>query len=161
MHLGDIQSTFYNFPCNWETLCQLLSTLCAAGLLSVNFHQLSIRQGNLPLTLSTFCTAVRPSVNFSQLFMQPGDLSSTSVNFACSEKTFLVLLSNFRATERPSVNCRLLFRQSGDLLLTTSTIRAAFCQHFVRPWNLQSTSVYFPCSQETFRQLFVQPGNLT
>ena len=116
----------------------------------INFHQLSVRLEELPLTLddfpygretssqlsSTFHTAKRPSVNIPcgretihQLlltFCMAGRLSVTSVNFLCAQETFRKLPSTFCAA-----------------------------------WRLLSTSVNYPCQWETFRQLSpspVQPG---
>ena len=100
------------------TVCNLPSTLCAAGRTSVNFRQLSIRPGDLP---STFVNITCRHLTLSQLPMRPGDLKSTSANFLCGRETFLrhpsnFLLGqenfcklqstfiNFRLVGRPSVN---------------------------------------------------------
>ena len=62
-----------------------LSTICDAGKLSVNYHQLALWP---KVILATFHVAGRPTVNFRELSVRPGELLSTSVHFPCSRGTF-------------------------------------------------------------------------
>ena len=149
-----------------------------AGRTSINFHQLCVPSGDLPLVnflcgrenfrqlLATFCAARRPSVNIHQLlcaarrhfvsfrqhYVRLGDLPSTSFNFPCRWETFRHLPSTICGPWRTFVN----FRQLS-----------------LPPCDLSSTAINLLCGRKIFRQLpsssvlpgvlpssFVRSGNL-
>ena len=73
-----------NFPCGQE-ICQSPSTVCTAGLSSVNilFHQVTFCQ-----LVLIFFAAARSSINFCQHSLWPRDHLSTSVNYPRGRETF-------------------------------------------------------------------------
>ena len=130
---GNLSTTSVNFLCGRKTIRQLPWTFCAAGRHSVNFRQLFVRPADL---LST-------SVNFRQLFVRPADLLSTSVDFRQLSVRSGNLLSSFSAAGRSSVNflcCQEIFRQLSLHFRTARSSSVNFCQHFVLPGELPSTS---------------------
>ena len=125
----------------------------------VNFHQLSMQPGELPLTsvnflcgretfcqlLSTFHAARKPSVNFSRLSVRPGDLLSSSVKFSRSLKTFRQLPSTLVAAGRPVNFCQIIHATRRT---TIYLHKFPYC-----PGDLLSNSVKFLHGREIFRQL--------
>ena len=87
-------STSVNFLCSQKTFRQIFKQprdLLSASInfslareIFVNFHQLSVRPGDLP---STFRAVGKFSVNFRQL-VRLGNVPSTSVNILCSCEDF-------------------------------------------------------------------------
>lgn len=143
---------------------QLLSIVLVAGRPSFNFRQLSEQLGDFSLTSVnlqcdlplTFHLAGRPFVNFRQLPKQPEYLLSNSVNLLYGREMMHQLLPTFPAVSRPSVNCHQLSmwpeccHPLPSTFLAADTLSVNFRLLFVRPGNLLSTSVHFPCGQETF-----------
>ena len=78
--------------------------------------------------LKTFCVGTGPSVNFRQPSVHPRD----NLLSICASAGTSVNFVNFQ--------CRL----------------GTFRQHFLRPWDLLSTSVNFPCLHGAFGQLIVR-----
>ena len=70
---GQLPSTFVNFPCILETLCQQLSTVREVFRFSMNFSQVSLRPAHLP---AIFHASITAFINFSQLFVLLLDLPS-------------------------------------------------------------------------------------
>ena len=101
-------------PCGWETIRQLSSTFRAAGRLSINFCQHSVRPGhpstsvNSPLGRETFCEL--PSI-----FHAAEHFSSTFINISYGRETFRRPSSTFHAAGRPSVKLCQLFLRLGKL----------------------------------------------
>ena len=129
-------------------------TYCVDGRPCVNFCRLSVWPENL---LSTLRVAGRLSVNFLQLSLRPGDLSSSSVNFPFGWETFRQLSLTFRVAGRPSFKFHHLSMRPGELPSTFLVSRkhsVNFQQLYVPLEDIVSTSVNFPCSRETFCQLF-------
>ena len=79
------------FPRIWKSFCQLPSAFCATQR-PVNFHQVSVRPGEIP---STFLATNRSYVTFWQPSIRPGYLvltfraaQGTSVKFRCGQENF-------------------------------------------------------------------------
>ena len=168
MRPENLPSTFVNILCCRQEFHQLLSTFCDTGSLSVNFRPRSIWPGELPLTSINFCATGRPFVNFHKLPVQPielplisviflysqenlrqlslgpGDLPLTPVIFLCNSGTFRELPSNSMWEafwQLPSI-----FRADGR---ASGNVR----QISVRPVDLPSSFINFPCSHGTFCQI--------
>ena len=155
MGQGDLPSTSVNILCGRETFRQRSSTFHEAGrpFISIprrreNFHQLP----------STFRPSRRPSVNFCEITVRQGNLLSTFVNFPCGREAFRQFSVNFlsgrenfrhlpprfRLSGRTSIIFCQLSMWPGDLPSTYINFRA-----------VKIPSVNFLCGQETFRQLSV------
>ena len=149
----ETSSTSVIFLCRRETFNQLLSTIRAFRIPSINIHGTSERPGDLTSTSvhfqcgqetflqlpSTFHAPWRPSVNFRQHSVHPVDLPSTSVVFPCGRMTFHQLPSTFRTAGRLSVKFCQLSVWPRDL---PSNLRMA--------GGLPSTFVSFQCCWQTF-----------
>ena len=99
VNLGDLSSIFVNFPCRQEIFHRIPSTFCTAWRPSVNFRQLPVPPGYLPLTSMNFPCRWYPSINFRQFSIQPGGLTTNILNFCVDG--------------RPSVKLSRLFLQPG------------------------------------------------
>ena len=141
-----------NITCGRGTFCKLLSTFHADAGPSVNFHHLSVHLRDIP---STFRASLGSSVNFCQLYKCLQELLpifcasvGTSVSIWCRCRIFCQRWSTLRAPEGLSVKVHQLSVSSWNPMST-------LCQLSVRPWDLPSTSFYFPCIRKTILQLFV------
>ena len=148
-----------NFPSDWGTFCQNLSTFRAAGRPSINLRQMSVQLGDFRQLSSTFCAARR----FPSTPVVPGDFLSTSVNIPCCLKMFRELPSPFHAAGWTFVNfhCdREIFRQ---ILSTFSTARGPSVKFLCFQENFRQLPSPFRLDGRTsvnFRQLSMQPGEL-
>ena len=140
----------------------LLSTFRVAERPTVNFHQCFVRLRRL---LSTFVSFPCGRETFRQL---PSILGPTFVNFQFGRENFRKFSLNFHAARIPSVNFPCIRKTFCQLPLTFReavspvNFSLSWCglENFrelpsssVRQRDLSSTSVNFPCDQETFRQL--------
>ena len=157
--------------CVHGTFCQL-SIFCPSAGLSVNFHQLSVHQRDLPSTSVNFPCV---SGTFHKLSVHPWDFPSTFRVFAGPSVIICqlppcasVYLLTFRVAARLSVNfcaCAglsvdfhqlMCVRGSFHLSVFSRRLSSAFRMAVGLPvhlWDLLSTSVNFPCIHSTFHQL--------
>ena len=87
---------------------EILSTICTDRRPSVDFVNFLNGREAFSQLPSKFCVTQRPFVNFRQISVQQGELPLTFVNFLCGWETFHQLPSTFRAARRLSVNFSLL-----------------------------------------------------
>ena len=147
----DLQSTF-------ERSQDLSLTFRATVGPSITFSQLSVRLRVFPTTFVNFLCICGPSVNFFASTQPP----ATSINFLCIHWTFQELfrwqrnlLSNFPGSVGPSINFRQLSVHPQYLPSTSVNFRAptGSSVNKLRPQNLLSTSVDFPCICRIYRKL--------
>ena len=133
-----------SFSSGRKTFCQLLSTFRASAGPPANFlygkgtvHQLSVRPQDLPSTAVNISCFRKIHLKFSMLLP---DLPSTSINFLSIRGTCHLL------SVRP---------QNFHQILSAFYVSVGASKSSVRLLDLLSTSVVFPCSRGTFRQLSV------
>ena len=105
------------------------------GDLASAFH---VRVGLTSTSINSLCDR-RIFFLLHQVSLPPGEFPSNSVKILCCWERFCQFPSTFRMARRLSIN---------------------FCQIFVRPADLPSTSIRFSCSSCNLRQYFEQPGDV-
>ena len=163
MRQGVLASTSVNFPYGRENFHHFPSTYRVACRLTVNFRELSVPSGDLPLTsfnilydrekfrrLSlTFCAVGKPSINFHQHSGWPRDLLSTSVNILFDRETFRqlsVLPEDLPLISVDYLCCRETFHE----LLSTFCAAKNVPSNFLADWR----------HSDNFRPHFMYLGDL-